>query len=453
MGQAVVNTQTYTGNPASFICGAGDTITALSVPITPSQSLNGYSKPWAGGAGENLFEPRNGVDNQIYFTVQSDGSVKISGTANIIKWTAINVDINLPFNGIDTGDTVTIWSDIMLNCTPYNGNTNLGQKSSTNGNAVTFTIPANATKLRFSQCAKSSQVTAGEVIDTVGHYFFGKVNSFSSWTPYSNICPINGLTGLSAYVSPTYDIADATTYPVDWTADAGTVYGGTLDMSTGVLTVDTANIASYNGEAIGEPWLSSMDEYVSGGTPTTGAQVVYTLTTTLTYTLTAQTIALLTGQNYIWSDIGSDISITILVSGFQGWLIKVVNNGTPVEIPLKYMRAETYTVTPDQRMEWSAERDVTGVLHRETVANTPPKIEFSTPLMTNSDIAALNTIIQSAFTNALGRDITVQFYDPEKDEYWEWDCYMPDVHYSIRNVDIVNRIINYEELRYAFIGY
>lgn len=144
------------------------------------------------------------------------------------------------------------------------------------------------------------------------------------------------------------------------------------------------------------------------------------------------------------------------ITGFDGWLIKVVTPGTPstyVEIPLKYMRAETYTVTPDQRMEWSAERDVTGVLHRETVVNTPPKIEFSTPLMNNTDIQALNTIIQNGFTNALGRDITIQFYDPEKNEYWEWDCYMPDVHYQIRNVDTVNKIINYEELRYAFIGY
>ena len=144
------------------------------------------------------------------------------------------------------------------------------------------------------------------------------------------------------------------------------------------------------------------------------------------------------------------------ITGFDGWLIKVVTPGTPntyVELPLSYIRAETYTVTPDQRMEWSAERDVTGVLHRETVQNTPPKIEFSTPLMTNTEIQALNTIIQNGFTNVLARDVTIQFYDPEKNEYWEWDCYMPDVHYQIRNVDATNKIINYEETRYAFIGY
>ena len=137
---------------------------------------------------------------------------------------------------------------------------------------------------------------------------------------------------------------------------------------------------------------------------------------------------------------------------FSGYLIKV-GTGTPVEIPLRYMRAETYSVTPDQRMEWSAERDVTGVLHRETVPNMPPKIEFKTPLMTNADVNALNTRISNAFSNTAERKLSVTYYDPELDTYKTHDCYMPDVKYEIRNVDSVNNVINYKELRYAFIGY
>lgn len=137
---------------------------------------------------------------------------------------------------------------------------------------------------------------------------------------------------------------------------------------------------------------------------------------------------------------------------FSGYLIKV-GTGTPVEIPLKYMRAETYKVTPNQRLEWSAERDVTGVLHRETTPNMPPKIEFNTPYMTNADINALNTIITNAYSEPTERKLSVTYYDPETDSYKTHDCYMPDVHYEIRNVDSVRNVINYEELRYAFIGY
>ena len=291
---------TYNGQSISIADGTGKTVDSLTVQITPTQNLNGYGKPWAGGAGENLFEPANGADNQIYFAVQTDGSVKISGTAYTTKWTAKRVDVNLPFNGIDVGDTVTIWSDIMLNCTPYNGNTSLGQKSSTNGNAATFTIPANATFLRFSQGAKSSEVTAGEVIDTVGHYFCGKVNSFATWTPYSNICPLNGSTGLSVYVSPTQDQQDATTYAEDWSGTAGTVYAGSIEVVAGTLKA-RPRYASYNGETLVGPWVSSMEEYAVGVTPTTGAEVVDLGGPETAYPLTAVPIPLLSGQNYLWA--------------------------------------------------------------------------------------------------------------------------------------------------------
>lgn len=134
---------------------------------------------------------------------------------------------------------------------------------------------------------------------------------------------------------------------------------------------------------------------------------------------------------------------------FSGYLIKAGNT----EIPISYMRAETYSVTPNQRMERSAERDINGILHRETVPNMPPKIEFNTPLMTNREIAALNAIFQQAFTVPSERKLPVTYYDAETDSYKTHDCYMPDTQYQIRNVDVAKNIINYEELRFAFIGY
>lgn len=136
---------------------------------------------------------------------------------------------------------------------------------------------------------------------------------------------------------------------------------------------------------------------------------------------------------------------------FAGYLISI--GDTHTNIPLRYMRAETYSVTPNQRMEWSAERDINGFLHRQTVENMPPKIEFNTPLMTNADINALNSIFSGAYINEPERKLLVEYYDPETDSYKSHECYMPDVQYKIRNVDEVNNVVNYEELRYAFIGY
>lgn len=98
--------------------------------------------------------------------------------------------------------------------------------------------------------------------------------------------------------------ASRTDTPVSWQTEAGTVYGGALDVTTGVLTVTHANIASYAAESINEPWISSMDVYSAGGTPTTGAQVVYPLTTALTYQLTPTEIQLAFGENVLWVDTG-----------------------------------------------------------------------------------------------------------------------------------------------------
>ena len=51
-----------------------------------------------------------------------------------------------------------------------------------------------------------------------------------------------------------------------------------------------------------------MDKYVSGATPTTGAQVVYTLAAPETYQLTAQEAASLLGDNSVWADTG-DVTV------------------------------------------------------------------------------------------------------------------------------------------------
>ena len=91
----------------------------------------------------------------------------------------------------------------------------------------------------------------------------------------------------------------------NWSESAGTVYGGTLDVTNGKLTVTHASIASYAGEAINEPWLSSMDVYSAGGTPTTGAQVVYPLTTPIEHALTATEVTLFAGANNLWSNGGN----------------------------------------------------------------------------------------------------------------------------------------------------
>lgn len=57
-----------------------------------------------------------------------------------------------------------------------------------------------------------------------------------------NIRPISGWTGCNVVVSPTIDAEDGTTYTITFPSEAGTVYGGTLDVTNGTLTVTMAEV-------------------------------------------------------------------------------------------------------------------------------------------------------------------------------------------------------------------
>lgn len=137
---------------------------------------------------------------------------------------------------------------------------------------------------------------------------------------------------------------------------------------------------------------------------------------------------------------------------YSGYLIKL-KGGTAEILPMKYIGIESYTSTPDQRMESSANRATTGLLVRNTVSHKATKIEFETPVITNKDVATLNTLISGHFTNALERKLTIEFYNQETDSYRDATCYMPDVSYKIDHVDATHNIIYYKPVRYAFIEY
>ena len=85
-----------------------------------------------------------------------------------------------------------------------------------------------------------------------------------------------------------------------------TIYGGTRDLTTDEMKVTWGYIASYNGETLTGRWVSSMDTYVAGTTPTIGAEVAYELATPTEITgLTPHEIDTLYGDNNIYADTGT----------------------------------------------------------------------------------------------------------------------------------------------------
>lgn len=110
--------------------------------------------------------------------------------------------------------------------------------------------------------------------------------------------------GIAEQVSLTKDTTTTTT-----TVNLGrTVYGGTLDVVSGVLT-SYPFYPSYNGETLNGRWICDRAVYAEGTTPPTGSQVALISGTGTTYQLTPTEVKTLLGENNVWADSG-DVEIT-----------------------------------------------------------------------------------------------------------------------------------------------
>ena len=297
---SVLPTDTASGSIASFSDGS-DIVPAESVVVSiePVQDLHGYDHPWPAGGGVNKFNPSDLRTSKAIF-----GGSQVGQPAALSGSSATDTYVNIAYL------TVGIWTiSYAMNGTPLSTNRRLG-----------YICDSDGIVLQRGITTWVSTATTSQIRVTVAGYLWASFDkntinlqiesgsSASPYAPYSNICPISGWTRANVYHSGA-DTSDATTYSITFPSAAGTVYGGTLDVTNGVLTVDRAQIASYAGETLSSTWISDRDVYSAGATPTTGAQVVYELATPITYHLTPQEITTLLGHNNIWADTG-DTSVT-----------------------------------------------------------------------------------------------------------------------------------------------
>ena len=78
-----IEVRTASGRIATFSTNMVEPFKSLKSEINPLQDLHGYSKPWSGGGGKNKLEPciTSGTVNGITYTVNDDGTIKLSNTA------------------------------------------------------------------------------------------------------------------------------------------------------------------------------------------------------------------------------------------------------------------------------------------------------------------------------------------------------------------------------------
>lgn len=362
-----------------------------NVKIEPVQDLHGYDKPWVGGAGRQKLPlvladiktaNTDGTWNGNVYTingdtievlVDSDNNVlgfKINKTHNVQIWFNIFDNKSYVFDGSYdfVGESVLRNGDIAYTYTFDNTSIDI-----TNPNGVTQVVDDNLNHAHIYIWA--AKTFTNQIVTPMVCLSSETDKTFA---PYTNYCPITGHTEASVEVTD----GDETTktYTI---ALGDTIYGGTVDFDSGVMTVThgkkalnafspwgydqshhymfatasdvktpinnnvkaNINSDSYNTETANTIINESVNygialssagylivsdaRYTDATTYLTdmgSSELCYELATPTTIQLTPQQIQLLKGQNTLTASTGQ-ISVTVNgVSGSIGALTEEVND-------------------------------------------------------------------------------------------------------------------------------
>ena len=196
-GLAPVIKSTASGEIASFSDGAdGRQIDSLVVNIEPVQDLHGYDSPWPAGGNVNLFPYNVTVGTQtingVTWNLHEDGSISISGTATDASTFRYIYNVT-NFGPYFSGNYKFYVFPGNISTPVFQCGIKIGVKwysAYANGNNNLSDADGQITEAWF-------QVRAGQTLNTTIYpmIYSAEITAPTSWTPYSNICPISGWTG------------------------------------------------------------------------------------------------------------------------------------------------------------------------------------------------------------------------------------------------------------------
>ena len=343
------NYRTVTGDPAVFNARYSYPIKDLSVNIQGTQELNGYDKPWVGGAGKNKLPDSSHATvlnaylngDNVLATSSPDRTVIMPCEASTVYTFTWN---KVPIAGRrDDNYSIASFTDL-----PSIGSTGTRIAYGATATNLTFQTASDARYLAI----KISNTTRTEYPTTLNISMLEKGSTATAFEPYENICPITAYDS----VTVTQSGSQTNTYEVELTG-AGQVYKGTLDVTSGELVVDFAELV-LNGKS-SEAWTTS-------STSNTGMSYFYVnqavnADTTSDYVcdsfdiyygkMIASTPATSNLLNISNADASYRVRVMVLtsllsantVAGFKAWL---ANN--PITIYYRLATPLTYQLTPTQ---------------------------------------------------------------------------------------------------------
>ena len=216
---------TASGAIASFIPDATiPDLLGVSVDIEPVQDLHGYDSPWPGGGGANQWDEQWEVGG-----LTSGGNKNYNLTGRIVSKNYIPVLPSTQYYFVSSNGFNRIMAFYDASKTFL---------TTQYGNGL-FTTPQDAAYALFS----TTNDTYGAVYNN--DLALNYPATVTTYSPYSNLCPISGWDSVKVWNKPTHDTSADPTVTIQL---GQTVYGGTLDVTNGTLTVDMVmvDLGSFN---------------------------------------------------------------------------------------------------------------------------------------------------------------------------------------------------------------
>jgi len=223
---------TASGSVASFVPDASvPNLLGMTVDIEPVQDLHGYDSPWPAGGGKNKFDPsavtfkKWHLNSNSFATIPDSSSlvsVSVDGEEITITNPAAYYGVGFEIDAADADRVFSVPSTIGGAVQFWSAYEDGATRISTG--STSCAIPANTSGfIAFRHDVAGSVTTKAQL--ELG-------STATSWTPYSNLCPISGHDSVTVN-------ANGTTHTIQL---GDTVYGGTLDVTNGTLTVDRAMV-------------------------------------------------------------------------------------------------------------------------------------------------------------------------------------------------------------------
>ena len=170
---------TASGDIASFPDGQNVyPLRKCEVDITPVQDLNGYDAPWVGGGGVNKFDASTIVQGDFDSSLPTHNCktdyipISANQTYTLSQTSSTNGRYVRFYNSSKTEE------DTSTRVTAYNQTVS------------TFTTPNWAVYCRIMWYVTDNEIVPSDIVALKPQLELG--SSATTWTPYSNICPISG---------------------------------------------------------------------------------------------------------------------------------------------------------------------------------------------------------------------------------------------------------------------